>query len=153
MARNNIGDSSHRHGSCLTLPPGWLSATCSAAGQITVTWSKPLGLNSESTVNYTGTISAPSAHPFGITTLTPPSGSGTAHTVAGRPGVTYNIAVRTQPIANKPTYSETATVECEAVAPPVPTGVEVECSASNRVVRPLLKRQIPPGSGRSRGGW
>ena len=134
MARNNVGDSNPSYSSCLTLPPDWLTAECSAAGQITVTWSKPLGLYQQTGVRYTATVTygVPSAR--GVGTLPHYSGTATTSTHAGEPGVTYTVRVQTQPISGKPTYSETTTAECEAVAPPAPTGVEVECTSANRVV-------------------
>ena len=118
-ATNNAGDSSQNPGSCLTLPPGWLSAECSSTGHITVTWPKPLGLDSVSTVRYTGAITDPDGG-----ALARHDGTGTTLTGTGTPGTTYNIAVSTQPIANKPAYSETTTAECEPGPPPAPAGLE-----------------------------
>ena len=118
-ATNNVGDSSQNPGSCLTLPPGWLSAECSSTGHITATWTKPLGLNSVSTVRYTGTITDPDGG-----TLARHDGTGTTLTGTGTPGTTYNIAVSTQPITNKPAYSEATAAECEPGPPPAPAGLE-----------------------------
>ena len=112
-ANNNIGDSSTRHSSCLTLPPGWLTATCTSTGQITATWTKPLGLNSETNVRYTATATYGVPSAFGVGTLEPSTGTATTSTHTGTPGTAYTIRVQTQPIANKPTYSETTTATCE----------------------------------------
>ena len=116
MARNNIGDSNPSYSSCLTLPPNWLTAECSATGQITAEWSKPLGLENQTGVRYTATATARLPHGYGGITLPPYTGTATAHTFAGTPGTSYTIRVQTQPITGKPTYSDTATVECELPA-------------------------------------
>ncbi len=117
IARNNIGDSSHKNAVCVTLPPNWLTAECSATGEITANWSKPLGLNNTAPVNYTATAVTEPPSVLGTDTLTPYNGQATTSTHTGEPGTTYTIRVQTQPIANKPIYSETTTIECEAPCP------------------------------------
>ena len=125
IARNNIGDSSHKNAVCVTLPPNWLTAECSATGEITAKWSKPLGLNNTTPVNYTATAATEPPSVLGTDTLTPYNGKATTSTHTGKPGTTYTIRVQTQPIPNKPTYSETTTIECEAT---VPAPSDLECT-------------------------
>ena len=127
IARNNIGDSNLSPGSCLTLPPNWLTATCSNTGQITATWTKPLGLNDQTTVRYTATATYGVPSVLGVGSLDPSTGTATTSTHTGEPGTTYTIRVQTQPIANKPVYSETTTVECEA-ALATPTQLAADCA-------------------------
>ena len=129
-AVNDRGEGQVAYGSCHSLPAGWLTAACDATGEITATWSVPHDLRATPGVAYTATITARLPHGYGATALASHNGTGTTFTRTGSPGITYAVAVRTQPVAGKPVYTETKTAECEIT---VPVRVEVECRADAKV--------------------
>ena len=115
----------------MTLPPRWLRVSCSAAGLITARWKRALGLEDAPSVEFTATVVAVEADGADGDALEPYTGADRRYTVAGTPGAQYRVTVRTAPVAGFPVYTETRTKQCK---PAAPTGVEVECTASNRVV-------------------
>ena len=131
VARNNVGDSRAKRASCLTLSPRWLRVSCSAAGQITATWKRALGLEDAPSVEFTATAVPVDADGADGEQLQPYTGTDRRYTVAGTPGTQYRVTVRTAPVAGYPVYTETRTKQCK---PAAPTGVEVECTSANRVV-------------------